>query len=154
MAYGFITINHNPNNLNYPIDIAMNVSEIMSKNVVSVEMDDMLSEVKAIFENTRFHHLLVIENSKLMGIISDRDLLKAISPNVGTPAASKSDEASLNKRVHQIMSRNPITLSADATVEDAIEVFNQNQVSCIPIVSREQEALGILSWRDILKSLK
>ena len=132
----------------------MIVSEIMSNNVVTVEMDDKLSEVKTIFENTRFHHLLVIEDSKLMGIISDRDLLKAISPNVGTLAASKSDEATLNKKAHQIMTRKPITLSADATVEDAIEIFNSSEVSCIPIVNHSRKALGILSWRDILKSLK
>lgn len=131
----------------------MNVSEIMSKNVVTVELDDSLREVKKIFDNTRFHHLLVVEDDELIGVISDRDLLKSISPNVGTLAESADDEATLNKRVHQIMTRKLITLTDEATMSDAVALFNSSHVSCIPIVDNKKEAVGVLSWRDILKTL-
>ena len=76
----------------------MSIDKLMSKNVVTIEMDDSLSVVKEIFDNTRFHHLLVVEAGKLFGVISDRDLLKAISPNIGTAAETASDAASLNKK--------------------------------------------------------
>ncbi len=131
----------------------MKISQIMSNNVVTVEMDDSLGEVKKIFDSTRFHHLLVVENHTLVGVISDRDLLKSISPNIGTMAESAADEATLNKRVHQIMSRKPITLTAQADIDDAIMQFNNNDVSCIPIVNDKTEAVGIVSWRDILRNL-
>ena len=131
----------------------MKISQIMSNNVVTVEMDDSLGEVKKIFDSTRFHHLLVVENHTLVGVISDRDLLKSISPNIGTMAESAADEATLNKRVHQIMSRKPITLTAQADIDDAIMQFNNNDVSCIPIVNEKTEAVGIVSWRDILRNL-
>lgn len=131
----------------------MSVNKIMSKTVVTVEMDDSLEVVKEIFDNTRFHHLLVIEADKLCGVISDRDLLKALSPNIGTIVETRKDAATLKKRVHQIMTRNPFTLGPSAEINDAIEIFNKQNISCIPIVDEANRPVGILSWRDILKSL-
>ena len=129
------------------------VTEIMTSPVVTVEMDDSLTVVKHIFDHTSFHHLLVVDADKLLGVISDRDLFKAISHKIGTPAETSNDTASLNKRVHQIMTRNPISLNQDAETTDAIEVFNRENVSCIPIVDETEKPLGIVSWRDILRLL-
>lgn len=129
----------------------MNVSEIMSKHVVTVEFDDRLSTVKDIFDNAKFHHLLVVEGGKLFGVLSDRDLLKSISPNIGTNRYTPRDLETLNKPVHSVMSRNLITLRETARVEDAIDLFNAHPVSCIPIVGAENQVLGIISWRDIMK---
>ncbi len=80
----------------------MSVEKIMSKTAVTVEMDDSLRTVKEIFDKTRFHHLLVVESGKLIGVISNRDLLKVLSPNIGTVHETARDAACLNKRVHQI----------------------------------------------------
>ena len=131
----------------------MNVENIMSKTVVTVEMDDSLKAVKDIFDNTGFHHLLVVESGKLCGVISDRDLLKSLSPNIGTIAETLKDAATLNKRAHQIMTRKPVTLAPNANIYDAIDVFNNQNISCIPIVDDARKPIGILSWRDILKAL-
>lgn len=132
----------------------MRVEKIMTQPVVTVDMDDSLAVVKDIFDHTRFHHLLVVESDKLFGVISDRDLLKALSPHIGTITETVIDAATLNKKAHQIMTRKPVTLTPNAEVYDAIDVFNNQNISCIPIVDNEQKLKGVLSWRDILKSLK
>ena len=132
----------------------MNIDKMMTTKVVSVHMDDPISVVKEIFDNTKFHHLLVIEDGKLMGIISDRDLLKALSPNIGTAAETTRDTATLNKRVHQIMTRKPVTLPLDADVYTAVEVFNRERVSCVPVLDTSGKVAGILSWRDMFKALE
>jgi len=126
----------------------------MSANVVTVELDDKLAVVKDAFENLKFHHLLVVEDHKLLGVISDRDLFKALSPNIGTSTESYKDAATLNKRVHQIMTRHPIVLDEDATIDDAIDLFNTHSISCIPIVNNDNGPVGIVSWRDVLKALQ
>ena len=131
----------------------MKASKLMSTNLVVVQMDDHLGKLKAIFEETRFHHLLVVEGERLYGIISDRDLLKSLSPNIGTMAATTKDMASLNKKAHQIMTRRPIFLREDATIDDAISIFNQNKISCIPIVDNTEAPFGIISWRDIMREI-
>jgi acetoin utilization protein AcuB len=97
--------------------------------------------------------LVIGSDKKLCGVISDRDLLRAISPYVGTVSENARDSATLKKRAHQIMTRAPVTLSADASVADAIRLFIDHRVSCIPVVDEKLGAVGIVSWRDILKLL-
>jgi acetoin utilization protein AcuB len=130
----------------------MDVGDIMTARVVTVEMDDRLEVVKQIFDTLNFHHLLVIdERKKLTGVVSDRDLLKALSPQLGSAAETTRDAATLNKRVHQIMSRKLLTLHPRAAVTDAVQLFLEHRISCIPIVNEEFKPVGILSWRDVMK---
>jgi acetoin utilization protein AcuB len=132
----------------------MDVGSIMTARVVTVEMDDRLEVVKKIFDTLKFHHLLVVDDrKKLTGIVSDRDLLKALSPHIGSAAETARDIATLDKRVHQIMSRKPLTLHPGADVSEAVALFLENRISCIPIVNPDFKPVGILSWRDVMKLL-
>jgi len=131
----------------------MNVEEIMTTKIVTVELGDRLSMVKEIFDQSKLHHLLAIEDSRLYGVVSDRDLLKALSPGLGTDSETFKDRAALNKQVHQIMTRKPITLGPDAPLADAVDLLITRNISCIPIVDAEMKPLGIVTWRDVLKAL-
>jgi len=137
----------------------LRISDVMTSTVVTIEIDDTLQTAKDIFDNTYFHHLPVVGDStmsdgKLLGVVSDRDLLKVLSPNIGTAAETLKDLSCLNKKVHQVMTRQLITLEATADIYDAIAIFNRHRVSCIPIVDKSLVIQGILSWRDILKALE
>jgi len=132
----------------------MRIEEIMNKGIVTVGMDDSLKTVKEIFDNLRFHHLLVVESGELVGVISDRDLLKALSPNIGTAAETVRDSATLKKKVHQIMTRKPVTLGPNAGIHEAVDIFNNYNISCIPVIDFDNKPVGIMSWRDILKALE
>ena len=131
----------------------LNVARLMSAKPVSVSPDDTLAVVKQIFDNVKFHHVLVVEKGVLIGVLSDRDLFKALSPHIGTAAETLRDLATLNKKVHQVMLRKPVTLQPEAKVMDAIQLFNHEGVSCIPVVDNQQRPQGILSWRDIIRAL-
>ncbi len=132
----------------------MKVKEIMTTDLVTVSMDDTLETVQEIFDTTAFHHILVVENGKLTGVVSDRDYLRSINPNVGTPVETTRDSSTLQKKVHQIMSRELVILKKDAEIYDAVRLFNNHNISCIPVIDDENRPVGIISWRDILKSLK
>ncbi len=132
----------------------MAMGDIMTVPVVTVDMDDRLERVKEIFDAKGFHHLLVTdENKKLSGIVSDRDLLRALSPYVGSVAETTRDLATLNKRVHQIMTRRPLTLRPQSGIAEAVNLLLTRRISCIPIVDDDFKPVGIVSWRDLLKSL-
>ena len=131
----------------------MTVETIMSQKIVTVEMDETLERVREIFEEHRFHHLLVVSGQRLMGVISDRDLLKSISPYVGTVSETSRDLATLQKRAHQIMSRKPISVSKDVTVQVAAETLLAKNISCLPVTNAEGNVEGILTWKDVLAAL-
>lgn len=132
----------------------MKIADIMTRTVATVTLDDSLADVKEIFDNAKFHHLLVTEDGKLIGVVSDRDLLKAVSPNLDTSRYTYHDVATLRKRVHQIVTRKPVTLGPEANVTEAAEIFSVHRFSCIPIVDADGRPVGIVSWRDIMKHLK
>jgi acetoin utilization protein AcuB len=132
----------------------LSLAGVMTARLVTVEIDDSLEVVKQIFDSVKFHHLLVVDSGKkLCGVISDRDLLRALSPYIGTLSENARDTATLKKRVHQIMTRQPVTLPPEATLADAVKLFLEHRVSCIPVVGPGFKAVGIVSWRDVLKSL-
>ena len=74
------------------------LKNVMTTRLVTVELDDTLAVVKQIFDSVKFHHLLVVDShKKLCGVISDRDLLRALSPHIGTLAENARDTATLQE---------------------------------------------------------
>ncbi|WP_334013110.1 CBS domain-containing protein [Alteromonas sp. S167] len=132
----------------------MSISQIMSTRVVSVHMDDSLQSLRELFAATGFHHLVVVNDNILKGIISDRDLMKAVSPFVDTISERMLDRATLDKKAHQIMTREVITLTSNDSIYTAITLFNQNKISCIPIINEKKHPVGIVSWRDVMKYMQ
>ena len=129
----------------------MLIKDIMTTRVATVSMDDRLSVIKDIFEQARFRHLLVLEEEQLVGVISDRDLFRAISPYLDSEAEMSRDTETLNRRAHQIMSRQPVTIASHLPVRDGVKLMLKKGVSCLPVL--ENGALvGIISWKDLLRA--
>jgi acetoin utilization protein AcuB len=131
----------------------MKLEDIMTRDVVTIGLDHRLRTVQQLFDKHKFHHLLVVEDKKLIGIISDRDLLKAVSPFVATLSEKARDASTLDKRAHLVMTRSPVTAQKETTVQEAARLLVKNNISCLPIVSPEQEPIGIVTWKDILRGL-
>ena len=129
----------------------MRVASIMTEKVLKVRMDDSIGTMRDIFENVEFHHLLVVEERKLVGILSDRDILRVISPFLHTLSEKDRDLTILNKKVHQIMTRKPITVGKNTSIEEASRLLLEKNISCLPVTSAEGEIDGIVTWKDILK---
>lgn len=130
----------------------MNVESIMTRRVITVQLDDTLETIREIFDNVKFHHLLVVGNLGLLGVISDRDLLKALSPFVGMLDEHPRDLAVFNKKAHQIMSREPIAVDKETSIEAAANLLLSENVSCLPVTLPEGDIEGILTWKDIFKA--
>ncbi len=132
----------------------MKIQDLMSKNVITVHIDDRLLRVKELFEQNSFHHLMVInDKNEMAAVISDRDYTKAIHPNIDKPSATVKDLATLNKRVHQIVKREPVVITEHASLKTVIQIFYENKISCLPVVDSNKHPIGVISWRDILKWL-
>ncbi len=125
----------------------------MSRTVVSVELDDRLVLVKELFEHRKIRHLMVVEERRLVGILSDRDMLRALSPYIGTVSEAKRDTATLNKRVHQVMELHPLSAGPDTELAEIAAIFTEHQVESVPIINADREPIGIITWRDLLKAL-
>ncbi len=119
----------------------MIVASIMACKVVTVKINDSLSTICEIFENVKFHHIFVVDDRNLIGVISDRNL----------PAEKERDAATMNKKAYEIMSRVAVTVDAKTSIEKASNLMLENNISYIPVVSPEGVIEGIVTWREIFK---
>ena len=127
------------------------VSELMQTELKTASPSQTLFEVKQIFDHHIFHHLPVLEEGKLVGILSVSDFKKIL---LGTELAYGNSKDQQDKLLNKItvakaMTRNLITISPDAAVGKAAEIFNQDSFHAIPVVSQDK-LVGILSNLDLL----
>lgn len=127
------------------------IESIMTRHVVQVPMDTTLGRIRELFDHHRFHHVIVTEHAKPVGVISDRDILKNLSPYVGTFGESPRDTATLNKKAHQIMSRGLVSTALETPVAEACADMLEHNVSCLPVIGERGTCVGIVTWRDLLR---
>jgi len=98
----------------------MQHSEIMTSHVVTAGIDENVQIVQDLFQCSRFHHLRFLdEDDILVGVVSDRNLLKVFGPSISTLVVRPQDLRTLTRRVQRITSRRPISPSKNHTVRDA-----------------------------------
>ncbi len=123
----------------------------MTRSLVSVSMDERLRDARAKLEQHGFHHLLVLDRGVLVGVLSDRDILRATSPFIGQMCERPQDGQTLDRRIHQLMTRAPVTGRVSDDLNDAVPRMLDAGVSCLPVVGEHGEPLGIVTWRDVLR---
>lgn len=131
---------------------ALIVSEVMTHPVEAVSMDDSIRIIRDMFEANRYHHLIVYgDNHECVGVISDRDLLKNISPFVGKMRERSEDRSLLERRAHQIMTRQLIAVRPNTALRAAARVMLDHRISCLPVVDQNRHCVGIITLRDVVR---
>ena len=126
------------------------IKDIMQTRVATVDLYDRISVAKDIFDQAPFHHLPVLEDKELVGVISKHDVYRALSPNLDSASECTKDLNTLRKRVHQVMSKTPISIEANAVVDHASKTILLHNIGCLP-VTEKGKLVGILTWKDLLE---
>jgi len=130
----------------------MKIETLMTKSLITLQLDDDLNKAKDIFATHNIHHILINDDDgALAGVITDRDLFKQLSPTIGTSKETPRDITLAQQKVHQIMSRDLISAQKEQSINDAVLLFHDNHISCLPVIDEKSRAIGIITWRDILK---
>ena len=130
----------------------MFVAERMSRQPISVGADASISEAARIMKKHHFHRMIVIEGGKLVGYFSDRDIMR-VAPSPATTLSRYEVRELLDKlKVSEIMHRKVITVSEDATIEEAALIMYNNKVGGLPVISEVGAVVGIITATDILKT--
>ena len=135
------------------MDLLAPVSSLMTKNIISVEPEDTIKKVENIFREHRFHHLPVIEDEKLIGLVSKSDYLffKRVFNDESTD--NRIDEFRLKTRkVKDIMTKGIAKIEPTERINVALEIFKENLFHAIPVV-KENELVGMVTTLDIIRKL-
>ena len=128
----------------------MTVDSIMSREVVTVSPDAALVDIRKRLQEGGVNHIVVVEDGTLRGVISDRDVLEAISPFLDTYSEEHRDVKTLSQPASEIMQADPITATPDTPIEEASRTLLDNRVSSLPVVEGD-ELMGIVTGKDMLE---
>ena len=130
----------------------MLVKDRMTPNPVSVTPDTFFLDAMRIMGERRFRHLPVVDKKgKLIGIVTQTDLLHA-SPSPATSlSVSEMNYLLANLRIREVMSSPAIVVSDDAPLEEAARVMVENKIGCLPVMA-DGKLVGVLTETDIFKS--
>lgn len=131
----------------------MLVRQRMTERLVTIKPDMPVAEALSIMRQNKIRRLPIVnKRGKLIGIVSEKDLLYA-SPSPATSLSVYEVGYLLSKlKVHDIMTEELITVDADAPLEEAARIMIDNQVSGLPVMERG-DLVGIITETDIFKTV-
>lgn len=131
----------------------MIIVDRMKKNPATASPDMSISDASAKMKAEKVHRLPVLDDSKhLVGVISEKDILLAAPSPASTLSTYEINYLLSRLKVKNIMSRNPVTITKDTTIEEAVKLMVDNDLSCLPVMD-EGYLAGIVSKSDLFKIL-
>lgn len=121
----------------------MLVSEIMSKDVVTVESEESVLNACKIYKDRNVGCLVVMRDEIILGILTERDIIERVIIDEKNPKEIK---------VEDIMSKNIKTVHASTSVEKAVEIMREYQIKKLPVILNN-EIFGIITITDIANAI-
>ena len=130
----------------------MYIATAMTPNPLCLHPEMSLREVRDLIAGKSFRHFPVTDaGGRLVGMVSDRDLRSVLPSTALSPVVRQDELAHLAQvPVDSIMSRPPIALPHEATLDDALLLFDRHRIGALPVVDHEGRLLGIITVRDVL----
>ncbi len=125
----------------------MKIEELMTKEVVTIDKDRKLSDALELMEKHRISRLVVVNEGKIVGMVTDKDILEVM----GSSRYAKKLPSSLH--VSTAMSKGVITIGKNANVAEAARLMLEHKIKSLPVVN-DDELVGIVTTTDLLKPLQ
>jgi IMP dehydrogenase len=135
---GVIHRNMPPEHEEEEVRIVKQAEDLIKRNVLSVGPDATVAEVSRLMNEHGISGVPVIEDNRVIGIVSRRDIRAIVS--------KRRDE-----NIRSVMTRKPITADETITMETALEIMYSNKVERLPVVNDQGKLLGIITMQDILE---
>lgn len=120
----------------------MKVHRFMAENVVTISKNADIGEAAALLKEHSIRHLPVVENGKLVGLVTEGDVRGAIFP------AMLEDIT-----VEDLMINDPVTVNLDTMLEDAARLVYEHKIGCLPVLDDHGNLEGIITVVDMLAAL-
>jgi len=131
----------------------MLVKNWMSKNVFTIGVDNSMHDATAIMKQHHIRMLPVVKKDKLVGVITDRDLKRASASDATSLEIHELLYLLMKIKVKDIMTKNPIAVPLDWTVEETAELLLSNKISGAPVVDKKSMVVGVITQTDLFRVL-
>jgi acetoin utilization protein AcuB len=128
----------------------MFVGERMSRPVISVTPDSPINDVLAMFRKEHIRRAPVMKDGKLVGIVTETDLLNASPSSVTTLSIWEMNYLISKVKVQDVMSKKVITVRSDTPIEETARIMADKKIGGVPVVN-EGKVVGIITETDLFK---
>ncbi len=129
----------------------MFVAKRMTPNPITVESDTSVMDAADLMHAKKIRRLPVIDNGKLVGIVTDRDL-REVGPSPATSLSVHELNYLLAKmKISDVMTKSVLTVSVDATIEEAALLMYKNKIGAVVAIDQAGKVVGIITETDIFK---
>jgi CBS domain-containing protein len=125
------------------------VLDVMTKDPLTVMPSETIGQADELMSENRFRQIPVVKDKELVGILTDRDIRSFLSGSLLESTDIR--EKSLNTKVSEIMTTEPITLSPDDDLQEAVELLIDEKIGGIPVVDDAEGLVGIVTYVDVLR---
>jgi acetoin utilization protein AcuB len=122
----------------------------MSKPIITLAPDLPIADALIMFKNEHIRRAPVVKDGKLVGIVSDKDLLNASPSPVSTLSIWEMNYLLSKITVSQVMTQNVLTVTEDTPIEQAARVMADNKIGGLPVL-RDGKVVGIITETDLFK---
>lgn len=128
----------------------MKIKDMMTKELFFLRPNRKISKVEEVMDWFDIRHVLITDdNNKLLGVISQRDLFRILIGNM----TELEDKKFINQiYVTDLMTKNPLTTTANVSIRHAAKLMTKNKISCLPVLDRNKKVIGIVTDTDIVRS--
>ena len=129
----------------------MLVKNWMSKKVMTIDENDSMQDAINLIKQHKINMLPVMKKGKLTGIVTDRDLKKASASDATTLDVHELMYLISKIKIKDIMSKKPVTVPFDFTIEETASMLLENNISGAPVVDNDKQLVGVITQADIFK---
>jgi acetoin utilization protein AcuB len=126
------------------------VADIMTHSVVTLYEEDDLENIAEAMQKFRFEHVPVVDNGKLVGLITRRDLATVFSSRLDPTGRIRDEVLSKSLFVRDVMTTNVRTANPDTPILDAARLMRDARIGCLPVVDPDGALVGIVTATDML----
>lgn len=127
------------------------VRDVMTREVVTLFPEDNLEKIDEGMRHFRFRHLPVVDNGKLVGLITHRDLLRVAASSLEHGGAQKTHAINRSTFVQQAMQVDVVSAREDMPLLDAGRLMWAQKLGCLPVTKDDGTLVGIITEADFLK---
>ncbi len=131
----------------------MLVKNWMSKPAVTIDANDVMNDAIKLLKHQNIKMLPVLEKGKLVGIVTDRDLKRASASDATSLEIHELLYLISKIKIKEIMTKNPITVPQDYTVEETAEILLKHNISGVPVVDRYHDVVGTITQNELFRIL-
>jgi acetoin utilization protein AcuB len=131
----------------------MLVKNWMNRNIITVDANESMLDAINLIKKHDMLMLPVMRNGELVGVVTDRDLKRASASDATTLEVHELMYILSKIKVKEIMSRPPVTVPFDYTLEETAEILLDNKISGVPVVDHGGQVLGTISQNELFRAV-